>query len=45
MIFSDHLSRNVDNAKKTNKPMCEGLGLKIQDVYLNTSDDKSVLLA
>ena len=46
MLFSDHLSRNVDiSAKKPNEPTYEGLDLKIQDVNLNASNDKSVLLA
>ena len=46
MIFSDHLSRNVDiNAKKTNEPTCKGLDLKIHDVYLNVNSDKCVSLA
>ena len=46
MIFSDHLSRNVDtNTEKTNEPTCKGLNLKIHDVYLNTSSKKCVSLA
>ena len=44
MIFSDHLSRNVDTSKKPNEPTCEGLDLKIQNVYLNTSNDKCLSL-
>ena len=45
MIFSDHLNRNVDNAKKTNEPICKGLDLKIHDIYLNASSNKCVSLA
>ena len=45
MIFSDHLSRNMDiNAEKTNKPTCKGLDLKIHDVYLNASSEKCASL-
>ena len=45
MIFSDHLSRNIDtNADKPSEPICEGLDLKIRDVYLNASDDKCLSL-
>ena len=36
MIFSVHLSSNIDtNADKPKEPTCEGLDLKIHDVYLN----------
>ena len=45
MIFSDHLSRNVDTSKEQIKLTCKGLDLKIQDVYLNASNDKCVSLA
>ena len=45
MIFSDHLSRNVDTSKIPNELTYEGLDLKIQDVYLNTSNDKCLSLA
>ena len=46
MIFSDHLSRNVDiNADKPSELTCKGLGLKIHNVYLNASDDKCLSLA
>ena len=44
MIFSDHLSRNVTGIS-SNKPTCEGLDLKIQDIYLNASEDKCKSLA
>ena len=38
MIFSDHLSRNVDTSTKPDEPTCKGLELKIQDIYLNASE-------
>ena len=41
MIFSDHLSRNVNlNDKKPVEPTCEGLDLKIHNVFLNASTEK-----
>ena len=40
MIFSDHLSHNIVAGDSSNKPTCEGLDLKIHDVYLNASPDK-----
>ena len=40
MIFSDHLSHNISAGDSSNKPTCEGLDLKIHDVYLNASDEK-----
>ena len=46
MVFLDHLSRNIDkNAQKPEKPTCRGLELKVEDIDLNASDDKSVSLA
>ena len=45
MIFSDHLSRNVDTTTKPNEPICKGLDLKIEDIYLNASNDKCMSLA
>ena len=45
MVFSDHLSRNMDTSKKQVELTCQGLDLKIQDVYLNASDDKCMSLA
>ena len=45
MIFSDHLSHNVIAGDSSNKPTCEGLDLKIHDMYLNTSNDKCLSLA
>ena len=44
MIFADHLSRNI-GAKQSDDPTCKGLDLKIQDVYLNTSNDRCLSLA
>ena len=40
MIFSDHLGRNVIVKQESNVPTCEGLDLKIHDVFLNVSNDK-----
>ena len=45
MIFSDHLSHNVIAGDSSNKPTCEGLDLKIHNIYLNTSNDKCLSLA
>ena len=45
MTFSDHLSCNISAGNSSNKPTCEGLDLKIHDVYLNASDDKCLSLA
>ena len=45
MVFSDHLSRNVGTSQKQIEPICKGLDLKIQDVYLNASNDKCLSLA
>ena len=45
MIFSNHLSHNIIAGDSSNKPTCEGLDLKIHDVYLNASDDKCLSLA
>ena len=44
MIFSDHLGRNVSN-DKSKEPMCQGLDMKIHDVYLNARSEKCVSLA
>ena len=44
MIFADHLSRNI-GPEESHEPTCKGLDIKIQDVYLNTSDEKCVSLA
>ena len=45
MIFSDHLSSNIVAEDNSNKPTCEGLDLKINDVYLNACSDKCLSLA
>ena len=45
MIFSDHPSHNIVVRDNSNKPTCEGLDLKIHNVYLNASDDKCLSLA
>ena len=44
MMFVDHLSRNI-GMTESHEPTCKGLDLKIQDIYLNTSDEKCVSLA
>ena len=44
MVFADHLSRNVSQ-KGSEVPTCLGLDLKINDVYLNASDERCISLA
>ena len=44
MIFADHVSRNI-GSKESNEPTCTGLEMKIQDIYLNTSEDRCISLA
>ena len=44
MIFADHLSRNV-RGRESNEPTCCGLDLKINDIYLNASNEKCISLA
>ena len=44
MIFADHLSRNVSQ-ESSEVPTCSGLDLKINDVYLNASDERCISLA
>ena len=44
MVFADHLSRNV-GAKESNEPTCSGLDLKINDIYLNASEERCISLA
>ena len=44
MIFSNHLSRNI-GSKESNEPTCTGLEMKIQDIYLNASEDRCISLA
>ena len=46
MIFSDHLSRNIRLGDEKPKELtCECLDLKVEDLYLNASEDKCVSLA
>ena len=44
MVFADHLSRNVAT-EKSQEPTCKGLDLKVEDIYLNASDEKCISLA
>ena len=44
MIFADHLSRNVSQ-ESSEVPTCSGLDLKINDVFLNASDERCISLA
>ena len=44
MVFTNHLSRNIVN-KVPNEPMCTGLDMKIQDIYLNASEDRCISFA
>ena len=44
MIFADHLSRNI-GPNLSNEPTCSGLDLKVQDIYLNASEDRCISLA
>ena len=43
MIFADHLSRNI-GSKESNELTCTGLEMKIQDIYLNASEDRCISL-
>ena len=45
MIFSDHLSHNVNTDAKQNEPTCKGFDLKVHDIFLNASSEKCVSLA
>ena len=45
MIFSNHLSRNVMMNEKSKEPTCQGLDMKIHDVYLSASEGKCVSCA
>ena len=46
MVFSNHLSRNVNvDAENPKETICQGLDMKIPDVYLNASSEKCVSLA
>ena len=44
MIFADHLSRSVGQ-ESSEVPTCTGLDLKINDVFLNASNDRCISLA
>ena len=44
IVFADHLSRNI-GSKESNEPTCTGLEMKIQDIYLNASEDRCISLA
>ena len=44
MIFADHLSTNI-GSKESNEPTCKGLEMKIEDIYLNASEDRCISLA
>ena len=44
MIFADYLSRNI-GSDKSDEATCTGLDLKIQDIYLNASEDRCISLA
>ena len=44
LVFADHLSRNIAG-EKSKVPACEDLELKVEDVYLNASDEKRLSLA
>ena len=43
MIFADHLSCNVGH-ESSEVPTCSGLDLKINDVFLNASNDRCISL-
>ena len=44
MVFTDHLSRNIP-CKESNEPTCEGLDLKVENIYLCASKDRCLSLA
>ena len=44
MVFADHLSRNISD-KESHELTCKGLELKVEDVYLNASEDRCLSLA
>ena len=44
MVFADHLSYNVSQ-EETEVPTFSGLDLKINDVYLNATDERCISLA
>ena len=43
MIFADHLSRNI-GTKESKEQTCSGLDLKINDIYLNASEERCISL-
>ena len=44
MVFADHLSRNF-STWESKEPTCSGLDIKINDIYLNASNEKCISLA
>ena len=44
IVFADPLSRNVFD-KESHELTCKGLELKVEDVYLNASEDRCLSLA
>ena len=44
MVYADHLSRNISQ-ESSKVPTCQGLDLKINDVYLNASNEWWISLA
>ena len=44
MVFADHLSRNIAR-EMSQELICKGLELKVEDIYLNASDEKCLSLA
>ena len=44
MVLADHLSRNITN-NESNEPTCKGLDIKVEDIYLNASEDRYISLA
>ena len=43
-MFADHLSRNVSD-KESHELTCKALELKVEDAYLNASEDRCLSLA
>ena len=43
MVFADRLSRNI-STKESKEPTCSGLDLKINDIYLNASEERCISL-
>ena len=44
MVFADHLRRNI-SCKESNEPTCEGLDLKVENIYVCASEDRCLSLA